>query len=582
MKPNVHIGARVRNLISEPISIEEQVLAQGHPLTLDPEQLPGVEAADGTQPTIARSTAIMSVATTLSRMTGFVRTWTMAAALGAGAIASAYNISNNIPNLIFELVVGGVLGSLFIPTFTDVKTEQGNDAAWRFTSHIFNLSVVVLGIVAVLGTLFPEPFIWTQTFKMSAADADVVRVPAQFLFRFFAVQVVIYGAGMVIQAVLNAQRKYIWTALGPVFNNLVVIATFVYVSLQPTLDRSSLIILGLGTTLGVVAMFAFMMPGLLKTGFRYHFELGINDPQVRLVLKLAAPAILFAVTNMVTLSFRNSSVLAVSEQGASVLAYAWMWFTLPYGILAVALATAVFTELSHFSSRKDMNGFKTTMSRGLRSTVLLILPCAALLFALAEPICSLFIAGRFSVEDMLLVSQALRIWSLGLVFYACMMFMLGAFYSLKDTATPAYVNLGWSVFQVIGYIVLTAGIGAWAGFGINGAPLADIIFYLIVFVTLVYLLRKKIGPFDLGSFLSLFIRMLLCSAVAGLVAWEISGFLEGLRPGLIGSLIQVIGAGLAGLFVAFGLASLLRIDEMSFVRKLVKRATGKKTKLYRE
>ena len=522
---------------------------------------------------------IMSVATTLSRLTGFARTWAMAAALGAGAIASAYNISNNIPNLIFELVVGGALGSLFIPTYTDVRTEQGDEAAWRFTSHVFNLSVLVLGLVAVIGTLFPAPFIWTQTFKMSAVDADVVRLPAQFLFRFFAVQVVIYGAGMVIQAVLNARRKFIWTALGPVCNNLVVIATLIYVSRQPTLDTRALVVLGVGTTMGVVAMFAFMIPALIKTGFSYHLQLGFNDPKIREIIKLAAPAILFAVTNMVTLSFRNSSVLAVSPQGASVLAYAWMWFTLPYGILAVALATAVFTELSNYSSRKDMAGFKKTMSRGLRSTALLILPCAALLFALAEPICSLFIAGRFSQSDMLLVAGVLRIWSLGLVFYACMMFMLGAFYSLKDTATPAFANLGWSVLQVIGYVVLTAGIGAWKGFGINGAPVADIIFYLLVFVTMVILLRRKIGAFAIRNFVSLFVRMTICAVIAGVVAWQISGMLSGLLGGISGSLVQVAGAGIVGLLVAFGLATLLRIEEMRFVGRLFDRFRGIRTKL---
>jgi len=554
-------------------------MAQDQPVALDPEQLPGSEAADGSQPTIARSTAIMSIATTLSRLTGFARTWAMAAALGAGAIASAYSTSNNIPNLIFELFMGGVLSSLFIPTFTDVRANQGDEAAWKFTSHILNLAVLVLGIVAIVGTLFPAPFIWTQTFKMSVVDADVVRIPAEFLFRFFAIQVVIYGAGMVIQAVLNANRKYIWTSLGPVFNNLVVIATFIYVSRQPSLDTPTLIVLAAGTTLGVVAMFAFMTPALFKTGFKYYFELGINNPQIRIILKLAGPAILFAATNMVTLSFRNSSVLAVSPQGSSVLTYAWMWFTLPYGILAVALATAIFTELANYSSKKDMTGFKKTVSQGLRSTALLILPCAALLFALAEPICSVFIGGRFNTADMLLVSGALRIWSIGLVFYACMMFMLGAFYSLKDTKTPAFTNLGWSVFQVAGYLILTGGIGAWAGFGINGAPIADICFYFVVFISLLWLLRRKIGSFDIKSFIILFARMAFCASVAGIIAWNISFYLSHVASGLTGSLIQVAGGGVSGLIVAFGLASMMRIKEMSFVGKLIARATGRKTSL---
>ena len=575
MKPNVkaHRGDK-ESIITEHTSTEDEVMQ------LDPQlpiEVPTVTGDGGESlPTIARSTAIMSMATTLSRLTGFARTWAMAAALGATAIASAYNVSNNIPNLIFELVVGGVLGSLFIPTFTDIKNSQGKEAAWRFTSHILNMGVLILGIVAILGTLFPFPFIWTQTFKMAAADADVVRLPAQFLFRFFAIQVVIYGIGMVIQSVLNAQRKYLWTSLGPVFNNVVVIATFLYVARQPTLGTRELVVLGAGTTLGVVTMFAVMVPALFKSGFTYHFELGLRDPYVRSLLKLAGPAVLFAVTDMITLSFRNSSVLAVSAQGASVIAYAWMWFTLPYGILAVAVATAVFTELSHFSSRKDISGFKRTLSQGLRSTALLILPCAALLFALAEPICSLFITGRFSTEDMLLVARTLRIWSIGLVFYAGMMFMLGAFYSLKDTLTPALANMGWSVVQVAGYVILTAGIGSWKGFGISGAPLADITFYVAVFATLLLVLRKKIGSFSLSTLLSLFIRMALASSIAGALAWWISQTLSGALPGISGSVLQVAGAGSIGLTVAFGLASILRIDEMAYVRTIAHRFIGKK------
>jgi putative peptidoglycan lipid II flippase len=226
-----------------------------------------------------------------------------------------------------------------------------------------------------------------------------------------------------------------------------------------------------------------------------------------------------------------------------------------------------------------MAGFKKTMSRGLRSTALLILPCAALLIALAEPICSLFIAGRFSVEDMLLVAQALRIWSIGLVFYACMMFMLGAFYSLKDTRTPAIANLGWSFAQVAGYLVLTGGIGAWKGLGINGAPLVDIVFYLAVFATLVVLLRRKIGEFAISNFISLFIRMTVCAIIAGLVAAYVSTLLAGIATGITGSLIQVAGAGVVGLFIAFGLAVLLRVEEMRFVSRLFDRIRGKRTKL---
>jgi len=434
--------------------------------------------------------------TALSRLTGFARTWAMALALGAGVIASAYNVSNNIPNLIFELVAGGVLGSLFIPTFTEIRTRLGEDEAWRFTSHVFNLCLLGLGAVALIGILLPEPFIWTQTFRMDAESASTVREPAAFLFRFFAIQVVLYGASLVAQGVLNAQRKFLWPALGPVFNNLVVIAALLIVAMRPALDTTALVILGVGTTLGVAMQFLVQAPSLRRAGFRYVPELGLRSPHVHTILRLAGPAILFAFTNMVTLSVRNASVLAVSPQGASVVMYAWMWFTLPYGILVVALSTATFTELAHARAADNMDAFKRALSRGLAATVGLIVPSAIVLAIFAEPICSLFVGGRFTPEDKYLVAEVLRTWAFGLTFYALMMFLLGSFYALKDTKTPAIANGIASIGQVAGYLMLTTGFGAWSGFGLRGAPIADSIFYLVMTITFVVLLRRKIGALD--------------------------------------------------------------------------------------
>ena len=118
----------------------------------------------------------MSIATTMSRITGFVRIWATALALGATGLASAYNVANNIPNMIFELVAGGILSSLFIPTYLEVKARRGDEAAGRFAGHVFTLFVLALGTVALIGTLFPQPFIWTQTFRSSTgAGAEVMR-----------------------------------------------------------------------------------------------------------------------------------------------------------------------------------------------------------------------------------------------------------------------------------------------------------------------------------------------------------------------------------------------------------------------
>ena len=304
----------------------------------------------------------MSTATTLSRVTGFLRMWATAYALGATGLMSAYSVANNIPNMIFELVAGGIISSLFIPTFMELRESADEETAWKFTSHVFNLAVLSLGVLAVIGTLFPQPFVWTQTFRLPSAQASTVVSSATFFFRFFAIQVVLYGAGAIISGLLNSQRAYFWPAVGPIFNNLVAIATMIAFAALRGNVGIALVVLATGTTLGVVAMFAVQLPAVFRTGWRYSWGLGLGDPALRRMLRLAIPTVIYVVTNLVAVSFRNASAFAVSPQGPSVLTYAWIFYQLPYGILAVALATAIFTELADAAGRRDYSEFKVTFA----------------------------------------------------------------------------------------------------------------------------------------------------------------------------------------------------------------------------
>lgn len=521
----------------------------------------------------------MSIATTLSRVTGFVRMWATGFALGVTTVASSYYTANNIPNMIFEFVAGGILSSLFIPTFMQVKAERGEDASWKFASHVFNLSVVALGIVAAVGTLLPQPFILTQTFRMTGGNAEAVRHSAEFFFRFFAIQVVVYGGGMVVQGLLNAQRKYLWTALGPVFNNIVVILTmFAYALLVGRNERLALIVLAVGTTVGVVTMFAVMIPDLVRGNIRYTPELGLHDPAVRKMLKLAVPTLVYVATNLVAVSFRNASAFAVAPNGPSVLMYAWTFFQLPYGILAVALATAVFTELSEAAGRKDDAQLKSHFSRGLQTTVVLILPAAALLIALAEPLISLYRAGAFRAEDVPQVASALRFWAVGLTFFASMMFVLRTFYSMRDTRTPMLANLALTPVQIGLYVVLTTGVAGWKGLGINGVPLADGVFYVLLFITLAILLRRRIGSYDLAGVVRRFALMAVAGVLGGAAAYGVSRALSPSVPGFGPALIQVFVGGTVGLAVIVAAAAAMRVPEIAMAGGLVKRALSRLTR----
>ncbi len=525
----------------------------------------------------------MSTLTLVSRVTGFLRIWATALALGATGLMSAYSVANNIPNMIFELVAGGIISSLFIPTFMELREHKDTESAWRFTSHVFNLAVLCLGVLGLVGTLFPEPFVWTQTFRMSPAEAARVVPAATFFFRFFALQVVLYGAGAIISAVLNSQRQYFWPAVGPVFNNVVAIAAmFAFVGLggkaRGTLLTSGVAptVLAVGTTIAVLVMFAVQLPAVFRTGWRHSWGLGFSDPAVRRMLRLALPTVVYVVTNLVAVSFRNASALAVSEKGVSILTYAWVFYQLPYGILAVALATAVFTELSHAAGRKDDVAFKETFARGLRATGILTLPTSAVMVALSVPLVSLYRVGAFKRSDVPPVAGALRWWVGGLVFYALTMFLLRSFYSLKDTRTPMWVNLVLTFgVQIALYWVLSTGVGAWHGIGINGIPIADAIFYLCVSATLAVLMRRRIGSYDVRGVASTFARMAVASVIGAAIAWGVAQLLVQVEDGVPRALLQVVAAGSVGLIVAFALGWLFGVGEISEATVIARRALAR-------
>lgn len=510
------------------------------------------------QPSIARSTAIMSISTAASRITGFVRTWAMAVALGVTALSASYNVANNIPNMIFELAAGGVLSSVFIPLFIERMQRDGEDEAWKFASYVFNITVLVLGVIAVIGTIWAEPFVRTQTFRISAEKAEL----AVYLFRFFAVQVVFYGAGLVTTGILNSYRKFFWPAVAPIFNNLVVIVTLLgfYLPLKDSNPQLAVTGLAVGTTLGVVTMSLVQIPSLIRLGIRYTPRIDWKHPALKTIARKMGPLLVYTVTNIVTVSFRNAYAFQASDNGPAVLAYAWMFYQLPYGIFAVALATAVFPELSALAEKRDWASFRSMFAGGFRSTAVLVIPMAILLVVLAEKIIRLYRAGNFTAADVPVVADVLVWWAAGLFFFASYMFVLKTFYALQDTRTPMLTNIGATVLQIGLYAALTGGVAGWSGLGLKGLPIADGVFFVVHLAILALLLRRRIGGFDFKGIAWTVVRVLAASLVGAAAALGVVR----LTPGLAGGwfVLQLVLAGTAGLAVTYGLSALAGVTEV--------------------
>ncbi|MDR3053492.1 MAG: murein biosynthesis integral membrane protein MurJ [Coriobacteriales bacterium] len=522
------------------------------------------------QPSVGRSTATMATATLLSRITGFVRTWALAFALGNTMFSSAYYVANNLPNSVYELVLGGVFSTAFLPLYMARLKERGKRGSAAYASNLLSIGVLVLGIIALLATVFAPQVVFTQTFMTQGSDAEL----AVFFFRFFAVQMVFYGVGAIIGGILNAHRNFLWPALGPLFNNLVIIVVyFGFPFISGFNQLAGMIWLAVGTTLGVVAMFAVQVPALLKLKLPLRFHINFKDPALRETLRVALPVTLFIIMSLITVSVMNAYSLKANSNGPTTLGFAWLWYMLPYGVIGVALSTALFTEMSAASAAKDWALFRANVSKGLRTTIFLILPLAALMFALAKQLAGLYHAGKFNYEDVQVVAQVLSCWCISLPFFAAYQFLYRAFSSLRDLKRFIKIDACGRVLQATLYAVLTTGIGDWGGLGLIGIPLADAITYALLFFVMSLVLQKRIGSFGLEAVLKdggkTLVAALLAAALPAVVAY--SGFDETIAI----SLVTVALCGLGGLTIFYLLCKLLKVPEVATISTLLSRVTGR-------
>ncbi len=511
----------------------------------------------------------MTVATLGSRATGLIRTWAMAFALGNGLITSAYQVANNMPNVIYELVAGGLLAAAFLPVYLSQKEKFGTEGGNDFANNLLNLTIVILGILSILATIFAPAVIATQTFTVGES-AEVTSYAVAF-FRIFAIQIVFYGIGGILSGLLYANRVYFLPSIAPALNNLaVIIAMFAYVPLSSVNPDLAILVLAVGTSLGVALQFAIQIPALVKQGFVYRPTINLRDPALIEALKIAAPTFVYVVGTMVAFSCRNAFSLQAGDNGPATLLYAWTWYQLPYGVVAVSLSRALFTEMSDAVAKSDWDALRRHVKSGIANTLMLIIPMAGLMCVLSVPIMQLFRAGSFSADDVYYVASILALWVVTLPFYSILMLLYNVFASIRKFLTFALVSTVMVAVQCGLYALLCNPHLA----GLAGVPIADLIYYSVCCVILCVLLRRFIGSYNLPSVLSSTLRVLVATLAGALVTAGLNAVIPG-GTDMLSGLIHLAICGIVGLVLIFGLCSLLKVPEMEIVLRLASRFTGK-------
>ena len=532
------------------------------------------------EPSLARSTAVMATGTLLSRITGLLRVTVLVATLGVGEsrLADVYNVANTTPNIIYELVLGGILSSIFVPVFVEVRTTRGQRQAWHVARATMTIAIAGLGLLAAV-TMVAAPWI-IRLYVHSGSPAEraqAIEVGGQLLAMFMP-QIVFYGVGAVMTGLLNAHRRFGVPMFAPILNNLVVIAvglTFHALVGQQVpqvgeVTTGQKLLLGLGTTAGVAAMTLVQWPFLRRVGFRFHFVWNWRDQAIRKMATLSAYTVGYVVTNQ--LGYLLVPVLAYGVQGGyTAYTTAFIFFQLPHGVFAVSVMTALLPPLSEQAVARDWDAFRATLARGIRLTAAVLLPAALGYLALAGPIVRLLLQhGVVTEASTSLLVPVLMVFVLGLVPFSTFQLILRAFYALQDTRTTFRVNLvSVGVNVVVNLLLFNLLPVRWK---IPGLALGHATSYTVGSALLLYLMSRRIGGLGGRRILAAVGRMLAAGLVMFVVTVLVARAAGALvDPGVGRDLVTVAAGVAAGAATYLAAARLLRVQEIGLLLEIVRR-----------
>jgi putative peptidoglycan lipid II flippase len=496
----------------------------------------------------------VALGTALSRLTGVARLAAMAYALGFTRLTDTYNLANTTPNIVYELLLGGVLSATLVPVFVDYRDRSDDEA----TSAVVTMAGVILVALTVVGVLAAPAIVHMYTLRLEPASAAAQQEVATALLRLFMPQMLFYGVTALATALLNAHRRYAVPAFTPVLNNVLVTAVFLVLPHlaggTPTLegvrhDTGLLMLLGLGTTAGIAAMALPLLPALRRAGIRLRPVFNWRHPAVRKLVRLSGWTAGYVASNQ--LAFWLVLVLANGiPGGVSAYTGAYMFFQLPHGLVAVSLMTTLAPELAGAAGRADLTEFRRQFALGLRLMTLVILPAAAGYVVLSRPVVALLLQrGAFTGASTELTAGTLVGLSVGLLPFSLYLFALRGFYSFHDTRTPFFLNL----FENGLNIVLALALEPWLG--VQGLALAFSVAYAVAAVAALRCLGRRTGGIAVPHLVAALARISAAAlAMTGAVAIAVQLFPAGTPPavtvvaGLVVG-VAVYGAALAALRV---------------------------------
>jgi putative peptidoglycan lipid II flippase len=515
---------------------------------------------------LARSGVAMATGTLASRGTGFVRTVVIAYALGVGGVNNAYTVANTVPNALYDLLLGGVLSALVIPLLVQAAHDEADDGE-AFAQRLVTIVAVVLTVVAIVAVLIAPWVISVYAHNARPAQKELAVTFA----RYFLPQLLFYGLGAILGAILNIRGSFTAPMWAPVLNNLVVIGSgigFAVITHTPPhaghLSQTQILILALGTTAGVVLQTVALLPALRHVGMRLKPRWDWRHAGLRRAGPFAGWVLGYVLTNQLGYVVICDLAAAIDDGRGqlAIYSYGFLLFSLPYAVIGVTVITALFPAMSRSGAAGDDAAIAHTLAEGLTLSGVVLVPATLLLVTLGTPIAVLVLAhGHTTLSGAELTGRVLIAFGAGLVPFSAFQMQLRAWLAVHDSRTPMLVNL-WITglnlaVDVLLYAVLPSQdkvVGLAAGYSIS---------YAVGTVVFAAKLRRRFTATQPTHVIRTHVRLIVAALVAAVPTMLlITAVGHGVGPGPGGSLITIVAAAPVGIATFVLLARRMRIAEL--------------------
>jgi putative peptidoglycan lipid II flippase len=526
--------------------------------------VPGVEASatvagSGTSRRgLVRAGIILSAAFLVSRVLGYVRTVVLGATFGTGPELDAFFAAFRVPDLIFQIVAAGAMGSALIPVVAGLFAAGERGHAWRVVATLANLLLVAMTVLAV-AAFIGAPLL-VRALAPGFDEAGIARTID--LTRIMLVAPILLSLGAIATSALNAEGRFTAAAMAPIVYNLAIIGAALI--LGPTMGVTGLAI---GVVAGALGHLLVQLPTLFGLGFRPAWTIDLSDRAARQVLALLAPRALGLGASQVTFIVMTALASSLGEGAISSYTIAFALLQIPVGIIGVPLGVVIFPSISREHALGATAAYVSMVTRSVRLLIFAMVPIAALGMALRIPVVELLFGyGKFDATAIETTAATLTLFLIGLPAHASIAVLARAFYARQDTRTPVAA-------AVLAVVVNTAlGIMLVTPLGLPGLALAIAVAAWIEAATLLVALGRHVESFELGGIVRVLAESIgggvAAAAVTVVVATAVGGLLAPGSP-KVSILVGAALATLAGAGTYLAVAAALRIPELPSIVGLV-------------